>query len=77
MKYPYDDKGGLRYYANTYKNFKNIFSVIGYIELDIAEKNQMTFDNFIEKISPNSSENWIKVNILLVIIIVSILLWKL
>ena len=77
MKYPYDDKGGLRYYANTYKDFKNIFSVSGYIELDIAEKSQMIFDNFIEKISPNSSENLIKVNILIVIINVNILLWQL
>jgi hypothetical protein len=62
VKYRYDDKGGLRYYVNTYKDFKKTFSDIGYIELDISEKNQMTFDNFIEKIAPSSSENWIKNN---------------
>ena len=58
IKYLYIDKGWLRYYVNTYQDFKN--SDIGYIELNIAKKNQMTFDNFIEKIAPNSSENWIK-----------------
>ena len=61
VKYRYDgDKGGLRYYVNTYKDFKKTFSDIMYIELDIPEKNQMTFDNFIEKIAPNSSDDWIK-----------------
>ena len=61
VKYRYDgDKGGLRYYVNTYKDFKKKFSDIGYIELDIDEKDQMTFDNFIEKIAPNYSEDWIK-----------------
>ena len=60
VKYRYDSKGGLRYYVNTYKDFKKTFSDIGYIELDIKGYNQMTFDNFIEKIAPNMSENWIR-----------------
>ena len=60
VKYRYDNKGGLRYYVNTYKDFKKTFSDIGFIELDIKENNQMTFDNFIEKIAPNASEDWIQ-----------------
>lgn len=58
--YQYGDKGGLRFYVNTYKDFKKTFSDIGYIELDISSYNQMTFDNFIEKIAPKNSDNWIK-----------------
>ena len=60
--YRYNEKGGLRYYVNTYNDFKKTFSDIGYIELDIPGKNQMTFDNFIEQIAPNYSENWLKNN---------------
>lgn len=60
--YRYKDKGGLRFYAQKYEDFLDKFCDIGYIELDIEENNQMTFDSFINQISPENKEEWTKSN---------------
>jgi hypothetical protein len=56
--YQYDSNGGVRFYVNTYKDFKKTFADIGYIELDINVNNQMTFDNFIQTIAPKNGDKW-------------------
>ena len=58
VEYQYDSNGGVRFYVNTYKDFKKTFADIGYIELDIGVNNQMTFDNFIHKIAPKNEDKW-------------------
>lgn len=60
--YRYKDKGGLRYYAKDFKEFKNEFGDIGYVNLDIDQINQKTFTDFIDKCAPENEFKWIKKN---------------
>ena len=58
--YRYGDKGGLRYYAIDYKEYVKIFGDICYVSLDIEPNNQMTFQDFLDKIAPTSENIWIQ-----------------
>ena len=49
--YPYGDNGGLRYYVKKYSEFIKEFGDIGYIDLNIDENNQKTFEDFINNIA--------------------------
>ena len=60
--YRYGEKGGLRYYAKKYQDFKKDFANKGYIELDIDTNIQKSFDDFLNKISPENEEKWIQKN---------------
>ena len=60
------DEGGLRYYTNTFKEFKNKFCDIGYISLNVHKDFQKTFSNLIDIIAPISEKKWIKKNYLAV-----------
>jgi len=59
--YRYGIKGGLRYYIKNYSEFLKEFGDIGYINMDIDLKYQMTFSNFIEQCAPLQENQWIKV----------------
>ena len=58
--YRYEKLGGLRYYTNNYKNFKEFFCDAGYIKLNIYKDNYMMFSTFIDKIASISEKKWIK-----------------
>ena len=60
--YRYEKLGGLRYYTNNYKNFKEFFCDAGYIKLNIYKDNYQTFSTFIDKIASISEKKWIKSN---------------
>ena len=60
--YRYGEKGGLRFYVNSIKDYKKIFCDVGYICLDIKNENQISFSSLIEKIAPISENKWIKAN---------------
>ena len=52
--------GGLRYYTNNYKNFKEFFCDAGFVKLNIDKDNYKTFSVFIDKIASISEKKWIK-----------------
>ena len=56
--YRYGDNGGLRYYAIKYSTYLKEFGDIGYVEMDIFDKDQMTFSNFIERCAPIDERKW-------------------
>ena len=58
--YHYGEKGGLRYYAIRYNEFKREFGDIGYIYLNINKNEQISFENFIDKVVPKNENKWIK-----------------
>jgi hypothetical protein len=58
--YRYGEKGGLRYYTNTFEEFKDKFCDIGYIPLKLDKDKEITFNFLIEKIAPISEKKWIK-----------------
>ena len=58
--YRYNLDGGLRYYAKRINEFKKEFGNKCYIEMDISSINQITFDKFINEISPLNDKKWIK-----------------
>jgi hypothetical protein len=58
--YRYKEKGGLRYYAKKKNEFKKDFGTLCYIEMNISPDNQLTFDNFMDQISPLYENKWIK-----------------
>lgn len=60
--YHYGDKGGLRYYIKKYGEFIKEFGDIGYIDLNIHEDNQTTFNVFINKVAKLDDNKWIKKN---------------
>ena len=60
--YRYGNKGGLRFYVNSIKKYKEIFCDVGYICLDISNENQISFSSLLEKIAPISENKWIKAN---------------
>ncbi len=58
--YRYGEKGGLRYYTNTFGEFKDKFCDVGYIILSVEKNELKTFSYFIDKLAPKSEEIWIK-----------------
>ena len=54
--------GGLRYYTNNYKNFKEFFCDAGLVKLNIYKDNYKTFSVFIDEIASISEKKWIKSN---------------
>jgi len=60
--YHYGDKGGLRYYIKKYGEFIKEFGDIGYVDMNIHENNQTTFDVFINKVAKREDNKWIKKN---------------
>ena len=62
MIYPYWNDEGLRYYAYKYSDFIKNFGKIAYIELVIDESERMTFNDYINKISPQKEKKWIEKN---------------
>ena len=52
--------GGLRYYTNNYKNFREFFCDVGLVKLYIDPGNYMMFSYFIDKIASISEKKWIK-----------------
>ena len=58
--YRYGEQGGLRYYTNNYKNFKEFFCDVGLVKLNIYKENYMMFSTFIDKIASISEKKWIK-----------------
>ena len=58
--YRYGTQGGLRYYTNTFQEFKDKFCDIGYIALNVHKDNQISFNFLIEKIAPKDEQKWIK-----------------
>lgn len=55
-------EGGVRYYTNTFEEYKNKFCDIGYISLNINKYEQKNCSSVIEKIAPKSEKIWIKKN---------------
>ena len=60
--YRYGEKGGLRYYTNTFEFFTEKFCDVGYIALNISKDNQKTFFELIDILAPESEYKWIKEN---------------
>lgn len=60
--YHYKEKGGLRYYIKNYEDYKKIFATTAYVDLDIANENQIMFNDFIQKCAPIEKNEWIKNN---------------
>ena len=60
--YRYGDKGGLRYYVQSFSDFKKIFADRCYICLDVDKDNQISFSFLLEEIASKSEEIWIKKN---------------
>ena len=60
--YHYGDKGGLRYYVKKYKEFIEKLADLGYIDLNIDENNQQSFDHFINTIAKKEDNKWIQSN---------------
>ena len=59
--YRYGEKeGGLRYYTNTYQEYKEKFCDVGYITLSVEKAELKTFSYLIEKLAPASEKLWIK-----------------
>ena len=58
--YRYGDKGGLRYYTNTFGEFKKNFCDVGYITLSVGKAEIKTFSYLIEQLAPVSEKKWIK-----------------
>ena len=58
--YRYGDKGGLRYYTNTFGEYRNSFCDVGYISLNVEKDELKTFSYLIDKLAPKSEEIWIK-----------------
>jgi len=60
--YHYGDKGGLRYYVKNYREFIEQFADMGYIDLNIDEYNQQTFEHFVNTIAKKEDYKWIQSN---------------
>ena len=60
--YRYGEKGGLRYYTNTFEYFEKNFCDVGYIPLNISQNNHKTFSELIDILAPESENKWIKEN---------------
>ena len=60
--YRYTNKGGLRYYTNTIKFFKDNFCDVGSVTVNICKDNQKTFENLLDILAPLSENKWIKEN---------------
>ena len=60
--YRYGDKGGLRYYVKKYGEFIDEFGDKGYIDLNIDDVNQQSFEHFIDKIAKLNDNKWIHAN---------------
>ena len=58
--YRYGDKGGLRYYPFKYTEFLETFGDICYVSMDIKPEYQVTFQYFLDKVAPESENDWIK-----------------
>lgn len=58
--YQYEEKGGLRYYAKRYQDYRNFFGSVAYVELDVEEKNQIMFIDFLNKLAPKNEDKWTK-----------------
>ena len=58
--YRYGDKGGLRYYAFKYTEFLETFGDSCYVSMDIKPEYQVTFQYFLDKVAPESENDWIK-----------------
>lgn len=58
--YRYGNQGGLRYYTNTFGEYRDKFCDIGYISLNVGIENQKSFSFLIEKLAPISEKVWIK-----------------
>lgn len=58
--YRYGEQGGLRYYTNTFGEYKDKFCDVGYVNLNVENDLQKSFSNFIELLSPISEKKWIK-----------------
>ena len=52
-------EGGVRYYTNTFEEYKNKFCDIGYISLNINKYEQKNCSSVIEKIAPKSAKIYI------------------
>ena len=57
--YRYKEKGGLRYYLMKIREFKKKFDLC-FIEMNIRSDNKITFDYFINTISPLKENKWIE-----------------
>jgi hypothetical protein len=62
VKYPYEDRGGIRYYLLAYDEFTNKLGSVAYAELSVEQENQINFKDFINKCAPFGNEQWIKEN---------------
>lgn len=60
--YRYGEKGGLRYYVQSFSDFKKNFADRCYICLDIDKDNQISLSFLLDKIASKSEEKWIKKN---------------
>ena len=60
--YRYGDKGGLRYYVQSFSDFKKIFADRCYIILDVDKDSQISFSFLLDEIASKSEEIWIKKN---------------
>lgn len=57
--YHYNEKGGLRYYIKSYKDFDSYLGSVGIAELQLDD-NPMIFKDFIEECAPIEGEQWIQ-----------------
>jgi len=58
--YRYNEQGGIRYYTNTFYEFKDKFCDIGYIALNLDKYSEITFNFLIDQIAPKNEKKWIK-----------------
>lgn len=58
--YCYEKKGGLRYYAKRYQDYREIFGNVAYVESDVSENEQLMFIDFLKKVAPKDEEEWTK-----------------
>ena len=60
--YRYGDEGGLRYYVKKYGEFIKDLGDIGFIDFNIDEENQQSFQMFIDKFVKSENDKAIKNN---------------
>ena len=60
VKYPYEDRGGLRYYLLSFEEFTEKLGSVAYAELSVKQENQINIKDFMNKCFPLSNDQWNK-----------------
>lgn len=60
VKYPYENRGGIRYYLLNYNEFYEKLGSVAYADLSVEQENQINFKDFMNKCAPLGNEQWNK-----------------